>query len=490
VVISTVKFTEGDSQYKLHDGRIDFATNTMYWSTYKTDANGMVHYGTVDLSTGQVTADVAYAVDARATIPGQGIDKSPIYCASGQNSDYFMPITMTNEAYVTVIPKSGISGIATAPPTISKSTITEPTNVFIDNILPDDDYTFMHGSTSPDGSKFLLYVNDFDAGGTFGDVNFTTNLYMLSTASITSNQPALDTSVTNNIADVTGDGSGPQGATITFRSTWTPDGSKILLSGADRFFVLDADTLEVLNGNTAGNQGDPTVGGTYNGQVHDALPSDDGKYALLTERTLPYGDTTQDGRLQLYDLVNNHPIGEPVSVCNDCHGDQRSSVLCGITGELIVEETAPAYGSRASSTVYVAGHGGHIAKVNLTVQPDVAGEEIKINSLDRIVIDGALKFADGTSQYKLHDVRLDGSTIYWSTYNTDENQQVHYGSVSIDGTEKIDIAYDVDIRATAPGTSPDSMPMYCASGQTSGFFMPITMTSEAYVTVIPKSTIK
>lgn len=498
LTISNVKFKEGDSQYKLHDVRL--AGETLYWSTYNTDANGQVHYGKINVA-GTGLADVAYNVDERAVKPGAGLNMMPIYCASGQTADYFMPITMTSEAYITVIPKEDITGQATPPPSVYRTQITEATNVFIDALMPDNNYTYMHGSTSPDGSKFLVYVNDRNDGQAFGALNFTSDFYMLDTNSVVAGQPALADTTTNK-ASVTGDGSGPQAATISFRSSWTPDGSKVLVSAADRVYVLDSDTLAVLNGNTPGNQGDTTVGGANNGQIHDMLSSGDGKYALLAARTTPYGDTKKDGEIQLYDVVNGQPIGEPVSVCNACHVNQlgaaNSAVLCGITGEFSpVTVTAPGYGGGTTTTypgtVYVAGHGGHIAVVDITVDPTQAAP-ITINSLDKIVI-SSLKFntttggAVGSSQYKLHDVRKDGDTIYWSTYNTDANMKAHYGKINIDGSSKVDVAYPVDPRATAPAIGVDTMPIYCASGQTAGYFMPITMTNEAYITVIPKATI-
>jgi hypothetical protein len=78
----------------------------MYWSTINTDASNQAHYGKVDLTTLAVTT-YAIDVDAAATLPAATAagDRSNIYCGSGQSATAFMPVTMTHEAYITVIPK-------------------------------------------------------------------------------------------------------------------------------------------------------------------------------------------------------------------------------------------------------------------------------------------------------------------------------------------------------------------------------------------------
>jgi hypothetical protein len=92
--------------------------------------------------------------------------------------------------------------------------------------------------------------------------------------------------------------------------------------------------LQPLNG----PDGDIRIGG----QSHDMLPTTDGKYALITLRTKPYTDSEDaskmDGALQVYDVVNARPLGEPVSVCNTCHrqseGGNLNAVLCGLDGRI------------------------------------------------------------------------------------------------------------------------------------------------------------
>ncbi|MBU0484639.1 MAG: hypothetical protein KKB30_09015 [Proteobacteria bacterium] len=359
--------------------------------------------------------------------------------------------------------------------------VTTATNVFLDGILPDTRYTFLHGSTSPDSSKFFVYVNDNDTSGKI-------DMYMLDTNSVTAATPALVTTGTAT-ASVTGDGSGPQGATISFRSTWENSGRNILMAAADRFFLIDGTTLQPLNG----ANGDATIGGTIEGQNHDAMPTDDDLYAILTLRTKPNGSSgNTDGAIQLYDCVNKTPIGEPVSVCNSCHGDDRESVLCGLDGTITNNNdgTAPGYGGAGtpdtySGTIYVAGHGAHFAKVTFTLDPNDTTTPFKNLSTGRINVASA-----GNTGYLLHDARLDGTDLYWSTYKLDRDGLIHYGKVDLaNGNAVTDITYAPDVRAAGTGLAPGTGPYYCASGQTSAYHMPITMTNEAYITVIPKSTV-
>ncbi len=309
--VSKRKFKDGTSQYKLHDVRLD--GNQLYWSTYNTDAHDKVHYGVIDLTTRKKISDIAIPVDPRATKPGVKPDAMPYYCASGLTPAHFMPMTMTHEAYVTVVDKADMHKYK---------------NVFLDSILPDANYKFLHGSTSPDGSKFLAVVNVTDTP--FGNITGEHRLYMLDARELEKGKVV-------KLAEgyLFGDGTGPFGASITFRSSWTPDGSKILLSGADRFWVVDSKTLKPLNG----ADGDVDIAG----QNHDALSTTDGKYAILTVRVLPYKEGSpdegkMDGQIQLYDLENSEAIGNSVSVCNSCHMEEEkeyyNAVLCGLDGKV------------------------------------------------------------------------------------------------------------------------------------------------------------
>lgn len=305
LTVSMRKHPNGQSQYKIHDGRLD--GDTLYWSTYNTDEDNNLHYGKVDLATKKVT-DIAVPVDPRATLPALKPNVAPYYCASGQTKGYFMPMTMTHEAYITVADKSDLNKYK---------------NVFLDKLLPDQNYKFLHGSTSHDGKKMFVVVNVADKP--MGAFTGEALMYVLDATELEQGNVV-------KLAEgmVFGDGTGPFGASITFRSTWTDDDSKILMSGGDRFWVIDAATLKPLNGEA----GDIGIGG----QNHDAMATTDGKYAILTERVLFYdgGEEKMDGAIQLYDLQNDIAIGPAVSVCNSCHESMMDSKLnvglCGLDG--------------------------------------------------------------------------------------------------------------------------------------------------------------
>ncbi|MBU0674167.1 MAG: hypothetical protein KJ950_05955, partial [Proteobacteria bacterium] len=186
-----------------------------------------------------------------------------------------------------------------------------------------------------------------------------------------------------------------------------------------------------------------------------------------------------DGEIQLYDVVNGRPVGNPVSVCNGCHGNTRNSTLCGLDGSIVAGGDGT-----YSGTVYIAGHGAHFAKVDLVIDPsnttDPIAPLVPYSTLKRVQVAPA---SSPATDYWLHDARIDGTTLYWSTYHVDANGKVHYGKVDLaSGAVTADIAYDVDTKGT--GTA-----IYCASGQTDTHYMPITMTTEGYITAIPKSSI-
>jgi hypothetical protein len=349
--------------------------------------------------------------------------------------------------------------------------VTTATNVFMDDIIGDLSYFNMHGSTSTDRSRFLVTFNETKAEGEPA----TSQLFMMDADSIADASPALASSGTTT-KTITGTTVGASGATtISFRSTWTQDDTKIMLAGADRFYVINAATLEVLNG----AEGDDRIAG----QNHDALPTDDGKYALLTLRTKPYevgsGDETKmDGEIQLYDVDNGEPVGNPVSVCNACHSANKDAILCGLDGEIALDTADNKY----KGTVYIAGHGAHFAKVDLVIDPSNTDDPIAALVKDTTLNKVDVSTTDRAS-YKLHDARIDGTDMFWSTYLPDAGGLLHYGKVDLsDGSVTADLTIEPDDRATSGA-------YYCASGQTATHFMPITMTNEGYITAIPKSTV-
>jgi hypothetical protein len=131
------------------------------------------------------------------------------------------------------------------------------------------------------------------------------------------------------------------------------------------------------------------------------------------------------------------------------------------------------------ATVFVAGHGGHFAKADVVVDPANAENPITVQSLDQVNI-------GTTESHKTHDARLDGSTLFWSTYALDKAGMLHVGkSDAKTGKVVKDVAFAPDPRAPMK-----SGPAYCASGQTKTAFLPVFMGSEGYVDVFDKKTLE
>ncbi len=143
-----------------------------------------------------------------------------------------------------------------------------------------------------------------------------------------------------------------------------------------------------------------------------------------------------------------------------------------------------ASGSAYSATVYVAGHGGHFAKADVTIDPSNSDSPVKVNGLDKVDI-------GTTKSHKTHDARIDSedSTIlFWSTYQLDENGKQHVGKSDLKTGKVItDKALDPDKRSMG---GEKKMPIYCASGQSKSYYMPVFMGSEAYVDVFDKKTME
>ena len=283
-----------------HDPRIDIKDRTkMYWSTYKIDkelkAKGkdrILHVGVSDLTTGKVLKDMEVAVDDRAAWTGA------MYCASGQTKKSFIPVSMSNEAYLDFF---------------DKKTLKLKKRVFLDSLGYKDNYFFYHGINSPDLKTFAMAINltqDWAKPGSPAARKGLVDMLILDLKALEKGKVKVLAKNT-----VTGD---PK-KTLTFRQTFTPDGKKLLQSGGDRFYLLDGKTLELLDEEIMSA-----------GENHDAVPTPDGKYALLTLRTVMQ-DKRKDGTLQLYDMEAMKVVGKPVSVCIACHADMipGSAVLCG-----------------------------------------------------------------------------------------------------------------------------------------------------------------
>jgi hypothetical protein len=304
------KIDIGDSKsHPSHDARIDSNDpNVLFWSTYMPDANKKMHVGKSDLKTGKVIQDVTLTPDP-ARSPGE---KPPLYCASGQSKDTFMPVFMGVEGYVDVF---------------SKKDLKQLHRVFISDMgYAKGTYKFTHGTNSPDMKTFVFTMNQVKDGKATGDVDFV----LVDLAQL--EQGKLKVITKNTLK-------GDPNNTITFRQFFTRDGKYITQSAADRLWVLDAKTLKLVDEKMmpAGHQ------------LHDAMPTPDGKFAILTVRNVTEGcdvegkgikdekgemKTITDGTVMLYDAGAKTVNTKATSVCFGCHkgmgkGD-KNAVLCGL----------------------------------------------------------------------------------------------------------------------------------------------------------------
>ncbi len=163
-------------------------------------------------------------------------------------------------------------------------------------------------------------------------------------------------------------------------------------------------------------------------------------------------------------------------------------VFAAYLGYDAVSAKAPAAfanGSTYSGTLYVAGMGGHFAKVKVKIDPSDTENPIKVESLDRVLI--------GTnSDHPVHDPRIDNNDrtkMFWSTYNVDKSikggKYVHVGETDLATGKKIrDIKVKLDRGVKWDGA------VYCASGQTKNDYIDITMTNPAYIDIRSKKTLK
>jgi hypothetical protein len=141
-----------------------------------------------------------------------------------------------------------------------------------------------------------------------------------------------------------------------------------------------------------------------------------------------------------------------------------------------------------TGTLYMASEaGGHVAVVPVTIDPSNATAPIVVNAagLDRIQL--STTSAANNTTHIFHDVRLDGTKLYYSSIFTDTGSnpgKVHLGYVDLANNDAV---HDAMIDATMPATSP--MMAYCGSGQSGTHFFPMTMSSPAYIDAIPKTAI-
>ena len=154
------------------------------------------------------------------------------------------------------------------------------------------------------------------------------------------------------------------------------------------------------------------------------------------------------------------------------------TIVAGAMTAGIVGLTAAADAENYAGTAYVAGMGGHFAKAVFTIDPK-AETPITLTELDKVDI--------GTgATHPVHDARIDDkdrTVMYWSTYKPDAsaNNAYHYGKTDLKtGNIAADKTFPV------PAGTLSTKAGYCASAQTTDYFMPISMNKPGYITVISK----
>jgi hypothetical protein len=298
----------GDNKtHPTHDARIDSNDpSVMFWSTYTPDPNKKMHVGKSDLKTGNVIKDVALTPDPKAPA-----EKAPLYCASGQSKKFYMPVFMGQEGYVDVY---------------DKATMELKHRVWVSDLgYAKGSYKFTHGINSPDMKSFLLVLNQAKEGKGTGDIDF-----------VLVDMAALENGKFKQVKKNTLKGEPDK--TITFRQYFSNDGKLIFQSAGDRLWVLDAKTLAKVDEKMM----------PAGAQIHDAQPTGDDKYALLTVRSVTAGCDVEgkpikkegkdvditDGVFMLYDAGAKKLNEKTTSACLSCHkgmglGD-KNAVLCGL----------------------------------------------------------------------------------------------------------------------------------------------------------------
>ena len=133
-------------------------------------------------------------------------------------------------------------------------------------------------------------------------------------------------------------------------------------------------------------------------------------------------------------------------------------------------------------TLYIAGMGGHVAKVVVKIDPSKA-EPISVVNLGRMTLNDDPAVAK--KAYPVHDVRIDHAknVLYWSAFVPD-GDGVRAGKLSLaSGKMLADVKLSKDPKLT-------QAPMYCGSGQTKSKFLPVIMGHQGYIDVVDKASMK
>jgi hypothetical protein len=301
----------------------------------------------------------------------------------------YFPMSMSFPAYVDAVPVAKLN--AGAKGSVSnelKSGTSDFTRTYIDQIDSDaagwarilgsggsdlgtPPMGFIHGASSPDGSKVYMVTNVVSGLSTTNNLAGVIRAYIvnstdLETASTTTpgistmdpSKVVTKTTYTVAPSDATTSGDGSLQGTIVYRASYTPDSKYILQSGSDRLLIFNANDLSIYadtgttsNANSVTKPGAITTGlgaGTYGGiEVHGVVSTPDSKYAILSIRYYDDQALAEAGGagvpgiktsgVQIYDINNKAFVGPVVPTCGSsavqCHpaaGDFRTRPTCGI----------------------------------------------------------------------------------------------------------------------------------------------------------------
>jgi len=344
-----------------HDVRLD-GTKLYYSAFFSSTTNSTIaHLGYVDLTQANSAATnnsidstididamaadtIAFALDAMFGITGKTL--KAVYCGSGMTATHYIPMTMSFPAYIDAFPKTAI---ATANSHVTATT-TGFKRTYIDSIDADaagwtrmaggdlgtPPLAFLHGNSSPDGTKLFVSTNVVSGLTTTNNLKGVFRAYLLNTSDITSGTMTPSKVISKGSYTVA-----PTLASIAYRGAFTPDGTKYLQSGSDRMLIIDTTSPTLALYNDTNNDAVKIGGGKTGIENHDVMVTPDGKYAILAVRYFDSAAATvKTSGVQLYDINNKKFIGGMVSTCGAaagaCHvaaGDATARPTCGLVGK-------------------------------------------------------------------------------------------------------------------------------------------------------------
>jgi len=322
-ILDLDKIRLGDGKtHGTHDARIDHERGILYSAVFMKTPDGKVNISTVDLKTGKLKDNVALSISERYV-------DGPLYCASGQSKDAFIPVVMGYEGYIDVIDKDSLE---------------LKQRVHLDHPDIPKEYIWAHGVHTPDMKQFLLTISSTApdrAGKPLPRNSEDVLFYLLDMEQLLKGK-----------LEIVKKGAikGDPAKTASLRQHFTNDGKYLMQTVRDRLWIIDAKTLKLVHETTFPadeskqvTDKDPATGAQTSKpaqlEAHDVIATKNDKYAIITMRIPVKGgekNAVMDGKLWLFDLENKKTVGEPVSVCASCHADERdevkeaSAVLCGL----------------------------------------------------------------------------------------------------------------------------------------------------------------